>query len=190
MKPATTGQSELNIVRSLADSDLGLFSAHRRGASSRQRAIALTEIAAQQLLAPQVFEDRRGAYDCICLYGDETSREIRLISKSGKNWRLGGRQLSGEAFGRLDSKDFVLIRSVRHNDGSSPILLTFIGRCSERLTQAGLVATLGGPLEQSVAIFGDDAPEFEIFADLFPPVPARVAVRRAELQLDIAQQHG
>lgn len=182
MRPETEHQAELIIVRSLADSDMGLFSAHRRGATSKQRAIALTELAASQLLAPSIFGEKRGEFDCICLYGGETNREIRLISKSGKNWRLGGRQLAGKAFASLDSKDFALIRSVRHNDGSTPVLLTFVGRHSERLVQAGLVATLSRPLDQSVAVFQDDAPQFDVLADLFPPVPARVAVRRAVIQ--------
>ncbi len=189
MSALAPADQELIIVRSLTDSDMGLFSAHRRGASSKQRAIALTETAAEALLAPAVFTDRRGDFDCICLYGGETNRELRLISKTGKNWRLGGRQLAGEPFASLDSKDFALIRSVRHNDGSSPILLTFVGRQSERLVQAGLVATLNRPLQQSVAVFTDDAPEFDALADLFPPVPARVAVRRAALQTGLSA-HG
>lgn len=171
--------SELIVVRSLTDSDMGLFAAHRRATTSKQRAIALTMPAAEQLLDPSVVRENGAEFDCICLYGPVTNRERRVINKAGKNWRLGGRQLVGEAFTRLDSKDFALIRSVRHNDGSTPILLTFIGRRSQRLVQAGLVATLAGALHQSVAIFQEGSIEFDTLADLFPPVPARVAIQRS-----------
>jgi hypothetical protein len=173
-----SNSSGLIIVRSLTDSDMGLFSAHRRATTSKQRAIALTAPAAEQLLHPDIVRDKGAEFDCICLYGPVKNREQRRINKGGKNWRLGGRQLEGEIFAGLDSKDFALIRSVRHNDGSTPILLTFVGRRSQRLIQAGLAATLDGALQQSVAIFHDSASEFETLAELFPPVPARVAIQR------------
>lgn len=169
--------SEIIIVRSLTDSDMGLFSAHRRGTTSKQRAIALTALAAEQLLHPSVIEEKGSVFDCICLFGSVANREARTINKGGKNWRLGGRQLAGEIFAGLDSKDFALIRSVRHNDGSSPILITFVGRRSHRFLQAGLAASFENQLRQSVAIFRDDSVEFETLAELFPPVPAKVAVQ-------------
>lgn len=173
---------ELIIVRSLTDSDMGLFSAHRRSATSKQRAIALTSPVAEELLHPSVFAAKGGDFDCICLYGQEMNREVRLINKGGKNWRLGGRKIAGGDFADLDSKDFALIRSVRHNDGSSPILLTFVGRRSQRLIQAGLVATLAASLHQSVAVFQETEQEFDVLANLFPAVPARVAVQRTTEQ--------
>jgi hypothetical protein len=139
--------------------------------------MALTSVAAEQLLHPSVLRAKAVEFDCICLYGQVINRELRLINKAGKNWRLGGRQLPGEEFERLDSKDFALIRSVQHNDGSNPVLLTFVGRRSQRLVQAGLAATLAESLRQSVAVFGEDSDEFASLAELFPPVPAKVAVR-------------
>jgi hypothetical protein len=172
-------EAELIIVRSLVDSDMGLFAAHQKGITSKQRAMALTERAAEELLDPAIFQNKRGEFDCICIFGEAASRERRLINKADKNWRLGGRQLEGEVFATLDSKDFALLRSVRHNDGSTPVLLTFVGRRSQRLVQAGLVATLSSALRQSVAIFADNSPEFGTLAKLFPPVPAHVAVRGA-----------
>jgi hypothetical protein len=161
---------------------MGLFSAHRRSATSKQRAIALTTVAAEQLLHPSVVEAKGAAFDCICLYGPMTNRELRLINKGGKNWRLGGRQIAGKEFANLDSKDFALIRSVRHNDGSSPILLTFVGRHSQRLVQAGLVAMFAGSLRQSVAVFQEATEEFDTLAELFPAVPANIALQRTAQQ--------
>lgn len=170
--------SELIVVRSLTDSDMGLFAAHRRATTSKQRAMALTTLAAEQLLHPSVITKKGAEFDCICFYGPIINRELRLINKAGKNWRLGGRQLEGKEFANLDSKDFALIRSVRQNDGSAPILLTFVGRRSQRLIQAGLAATLAGSLHQSVAIFDEGSEEFGPLSELFPPIPARVAVQR------------
>jgi hypothetical protein len=169
--------SEIIIVRSLADSDMGLFSAHRKATTSKQRAIALTTRAVKELLHPDVLRSEGAEFDCISVFGLSTNREPRLIKKVGKNWRLGGRQIEGRDFADLDAKDFALIRSRRHNDGSAPILITFIGRRSHRWIQAGLAATLERLFHQSVAIFGEDAPDFQTLADLFPSVPARVAVR-------------
>lgn len=171
--------SEIIIVRSLTDSDMGLFSAHRKATTSKQRAIALTAVAAEELLHPSVVTAKGADFDCICLFGRVTNRESRIINKGGKNWRLGGRQIAGEEFAGLDSKDFALVRSVRHNDGTSPILLTFVGRRSHRLVQAGLAVTFENQLRQSVAIFQDDSTEFETLAELFPSVPAKVAVQRS-----------
>ncbi len=170
--------SELIIVRSLTDSDMGLFAAHRKATASHQRAIALTTRAAKRLLHPDVFEEKGGDFDCICLFGSAMNREIRKVNKGGKNWRLGGSQLDHEVFRDLDSRDFALIRSVSHNDGSSPILLTFVGRHSHQLIQAGLVAMLAnGELQHSVAIFDEGKSGFSALSDLFPAIPARVAVR-------------
>ncbi len=173
---------ELIIVRSLTDSDMGLFSAHRRATTSKQRAIALTTPAAEILLHPAVFTAKGGEFDCICLYGPTINRELRLIKKVGKNWRLGGRQLAGSEFADLDSKDFALIRSLRHNDGSAPILLTFVGRRSQRLVQAGLAATLKETLNQSVAVFDETSDKFGPLAELFSPIPANIAVQHLSRQ--------
>jgi hypothetical protein len=171
--------SELIIVRSLTDSDMGLFAAHRKATASRQRAIALTTPAAERLLHPRVLRNRGGDYDCVCIFGSAMSRELRRINKVGKNWRLGGRQLDHEAFQELDSRDFALIRSVQHNDTTSPILMTFIGRRSHRFIQAGLAATLSRALQHNVTVFDDAHEVFASMAELFPPVPARVAVHAA-----------
>ena len=178
--PAEGG--EIIIVRSLADSDMGLFSAHRAAATSKQRAIALTTRMARELLSSTLFAGGGAEMDCICLFGSVTNRESRHIGKVGKNWRLGGSQIVGAEFAALDSKDFALIRSVRYNDGTSPIMITFVGRHAQRFIQAGLAAALAEKLDQSVAIFGEDSDIFDELAEIFPPIPARVAIRRAVLQ--------
>jgi len=165
---------------------MGLFAAHRRATTSKQRAIALTTPAAELLLHPSVFARKGGDLDCICLYGATISRELRPIRKVGKNWRLGGHQLPGGEFADLDSKDFALIRSIRHNDGTAPVLFTFIGRRSQRLVQAGLAAVLTGSLNQSVAVFDESSDKFAPLAELFSAVPARIATQTISRQLAFA----
>ena len=50
----SSGIGEIIVVRSLAESDLGIFKAHRSSATSKQRAIAMTTPAAKELLAPEL----------------------------------------------------------------------------------------------------------------------------------------
>lgn len=173
---------EIIVVRALTDSDMGLFRAHRKETASRQRAIALTTPAAERLLHPKVIAARGGEFDCICLFGGAMNREFRKIGKPDKNWRLGGQQLDHPDFRDLDSRDFALLRSVSHNDGTRPILITFVGRRAQRLLQAGLASTLETKLVHSVAVISSDADEFEALADLFPAIPPRAALRPALAQ--------
>lgn len=173
---------EIIIVRALTDSDMGIFRAHRKATASRQRAIALTTPAAERLLHPDVIADRGREFDCICLFGGAMNRECRKIGKFDKNWRLGGQQLDHPDFLDLDSRDFALLRSTPLNDGTSPILLTFVGRRAQRILQAGLASTLERKLVNSVAIIEAGHEEFEALADLFPAIPARAALRPAQAQ--------
>lgn len=167
---------EIIIVRSLAESDLGIFSAHRLSSTSKQRAIALTTPVARNLLSPRLFENGGADMDLICIYGGYGSRELRNVGKVGKNWRLGGRKITAGACAFLDSKDFVLLRSVVHNDGDHPILMTFIGRQHERLLHAGIVASLAARFRNSVAVVLSGMDAFVALSAAFPPVPADLAV--------------
>ncbi|HLZ79039.1 MAG TPA: hypothetical protein VKQ09_06845 [Sphingomonas sp.] len=169
-------RDEIIVVRSLAESDLGIFSAHRLSATSKQRAIALTTPVARKLLSPRLYENGGAVMDLICVYGGYGNRELRNIGKVGKNWRLGGRKITASACAFLDSKDFVLLRSGAGNDGDHPILMTFIGRQRERLLHAGIVASLAAEFRDSVAavVAGSDA--FVALSAAFPSVPADLAV--------------
>ena len=167
---------EIIIVRSLADSDLGIFSAHRLSATSKQRAIALTTPVAKQLLSRRLYNAKGTYMDVICVYGSFGNRERRHVGKTTKNWRLGGRKITASACGFLDSKDFVLLRTVRSNDGDLPILMTFVGRQHERLLHAGIGASLVGQFKDSVAVVEQGTEVFEALSVAFPPVPAGLAV--------------
>ncbi|MBM7046249.1 hypothetical protein [Rhizobium lusitanum] len=169
-------RDEIIVVRSLAESDLGIFSAHRLSATSKQRAIALTTPVARKLLSAQLFENGGADMDLICVYGGYGNRELRNIGKVGKNWRLGGRKITANACAFLDSKDFVLLRSVANNDGDQPILMTFIGRQRERLLHAGIVASLAVEFRDSVAVLSAGSDAFHALSAAFPAVPADLAV--------------
>lgn len=169
-------RDEIIVVRSLAESDLGIFSMHRLSATSKQRAIALTTPVARRLLSERLFAAGGDDLDLICVYGGYGNRELRNIGKVGKNWRLGGRKITASACSFLDSKDFVLLRSVAGNDGSHPILMTFIGRQRERLLHAGIVASLTEHFRDSVAVVSSGSDAFAALSAAFPPVPSDLAV--------------
>lgn len=169
-------RDEIIVVRSLAESDLGIFSMHRLSATSKQRAIALTTPVARRLLSKRLFTAGGADLDLICVYGGYGNRERRNIGKVGKNWRLGGRKITANACAFLDSKDFVLLRSVAGNDGDAPILMTFIGRQRERLLHAGIVASLEDEFRDSVAVVTVGSDAFAALSAAFPAVPADLAV--------------
>lgn len=179
-----SARGEVIIVRSLAESDLGIFSAHRAHATSKQRAIALTTPVARVLLSPRLYAENGSRMDVICIYGHSGIRELRHIGKVGKNWRLGGRKIEAGACAFLDSKDFLLIRTVERNDGDLPLLMTFVGRQRERLLHAGIVASLAGRFTNSTVILEQGTDAFEALAEAFPPIAPSLAVG---LPADIAE---
>ena len=97
---------ELIVVRSLAESDLGLFAAHRPTIRGKQRAININSEIAKQMLSPNLFEKGGGQIACICIFGNIRVQESRNLGKIGKNWRLGGNMIRGDEFVHLSPKDF------------------------------------------------------------------------------------
>lgn len=157
--------SEVIIVRSLKDSDLGLFAVHRPTTRSKQRAININADLAEKLVSPTIFASGGAEFECICRFGSASVRGKRHIGKVGKNWRLGGNKIKGEVFADLDSADFALIRSPEHNDGTTPITITFISRKTDRVTHAGLSAIVGRRMKDSMALYEVDT---DGFSDLLP----------------------
>lgn len=169
-------RDEIIVIRSLAESDLGIFTAHRAAATSKQRAIAVTTPVAKALLSERLFDSGGADMDVICVYGAYGNREPRNIGKVTKNWRLGGRKIDASACGFLDSKDFVLLRSIKRNDGDHPILMTFVGRQRERLMHVGIVASLANRFRGSVTMVDSGSEAFQALSAAFPPIPASLAV--------------
>lgn len=180
----SSGGCEIIVVRSLAESDLGIFKARRSSATSKQRAIAMTTPAARELLAPELYAANGMRMDVICVYAGHGTRELRHLGKVGKNWRLGGKKIDAGACGLLDSRDFVLLRTVGHNDGSRPIVMTFVGRQHERLLHAGIVASLEDDFRDGVAVVRQGTDHFDALAVAFPPVPAELAIALAVAESD------
>ena len=152
--------NQLIIVRSLTESDLGIFSAHRQFARSKQRAININAQIARKLVSPEFFEKGEGTFDCLIVFGNIRIHESRHFGKTHKNWRLGGNKIVGEEFSKLDCKDFVLIRSVENNDGTSPIIITFACREIDRVVHAGIAAIVERSLDRSMAVFTSNDPGF------------------------------
>ncbi|WP_316191941.1 MULTISPECIES: DNA double-strand break repair nuclease NurA [unclassified Bradyrhizobium] len=165
------GPREIIVVRSLKDSDLGIFDAHRDSATSKQRAININSIVASRLLSKAVFRAGGCMLDCACAYRGLSDRSQRHLGKVHKNWRLGGNKLKGAEFGSIDSADFALIRSVEGNDGKTPIALTFVARSADAQAHAGVSKLMVGRMKQSMAVVGKDDASFAEIAALFPPPP-------------------
>lgn len=154
------GDTEIIVVRSLAGSDLGLFAAHRGEARSKQRAININVPVAQAMLDEAGFKAGGATLQCSCLFGDIRVEGPRLLSKVHKNWRLGGSKIEGVEFGQLDARDFALIRSPRHNDGSKPVTIAFYSRNSDRVIHAGIAAIVERHLNRSTAMFDEGSDAF------------------------------
>lgn len=159
--PVSSQKNHVIAVRSLTNSDLGLFDAHRARATSNQRAININAGIAQAILSPDIYLSGGQEMNCVCMFGGEVHTAMRWLGKSNKNWRLGGPKIQGNVFSRLDSKDFVLIRSVRHNDGSTPLVLAFISRNVDRVVHAGIAAIVKDTLKYSVVVFNRNDPQFD-----------------------------
>jgi hypothetical protein len=152
---------QLIIVRSLAESDLGLFAAHRAAARSKQRAININAPIARLLLNEALYNKGGTSLDSVCIFGEARVTTPRTFTKVHKNWRLGGAKIDGPEFAALDSKDFLLIRSVEGNDGSRPITMTFAARGIDRVLHAGVAAIVGRSLTNSMAVFVEGEPGFD-----------------------------
>lgn len=162
---------EIIVVRSLAESDLGLFAAHRASAKSKQRALNINSDMARMILAPGIFDAGGTDLKCVCKFAGQEIRELRRLGKSGKNWRLGGRKLEGQSFAQLDCKDFVLIRTTLENDGTDPVTIIFISKQTNRVVHAGIAAIVEKRLDRSMVTLKEDEPGFVDVAEHCPPLP-------------------
>lgn len=159
---------ELIVIRSLVDSDLGIFAAHRQYMASKQRAVNINAPIAKQILSPSLFESEDAHLDCITVFGGITIRKPRSFKKVHKNWRLGGEKLDGNEFSQLDSKDFILIRTIAENDGTHPVAITFVGKKTDQVVHAGIVAIMEKKLNKSMAVFMEQDEGFDALARYCP----------------------
>jgi len=159
---------EIIVVRSLTESDLGLFAAHRARATSNQRAININSDLAQRILAPAAFKAGGADLSCIRSFQGTVVHETRRLGKSGKNWRLGGKKIEGDQFAELDPMDLMLLRTKLHNEGRHPVAITFISKKSDRVVHAGLVAIVERRMRDSMAAFEEGQETFSDFAKHCP----------------------
>ena len=148
----------------MVESDLGLFAAQRSAIRAKQRAININTNAARLLLAPSLFKRGEALLNCTCVFGENIQTQERLLRKTHKNWRLGGPKIEGLGFSDLDSKDFMLLRSIAGNDGTHPVVMTLICRKTDRVVHAGLAAIVERRLKGSMAVFKEDDENFEALA--------------------------
>jgi hypothetical protein len=164
----TTARKEMIIVRSLTESDLGLFAALRPTTTSKQRALNINSTVAQRLFSPEVLRLEGVNLECRIIFGEFTADATRHFGKSHKNWRLGGNKIEGPDFASLDSRDFALIRSVEQNDGSSPLTILFISKTEQRLKHAAIARLMEYTMKNSMAVFDAESTGFRDLAIMFP----------------------
>lgn len=182
--------NELILVRSLTDSDLGLFAAHRPALLSKQRALNINAKFAKRLLSPELYAAHGAKMPCRILFGDIELDSERHLGKVGKNWRLGGDKIDGNAFASLDSKDFALIKSVGHNDGSSLITILFLSKIRERQKHADVSRLVEPVMKNSMELYMAGSAGFQELAALFPHPKAKTgtAVKPDGLKKPIAHE--
>jgi hypothetical protein len=159
---------EVIIVRSLTDSDLGIFAAHRPTTASKQRAININATIAQQLLSQEIIDKDGAHFQCRIIFHDTIRESTRHFGKVGKNWRLGGNMIEGETFLQLDSRDFALIRSVEKNDGSKQMSIMFISRTAQSFQHARISRLVEPTMRDSMEIYREGSAGFQLLAVLFP----------------------
>lgn len=159
---------EIIVIRSLTDSDLGIFAAHRPTTSSKQRAININAQIAQRLLSSRIIEKEEAHIPCRLIFGEIDQQASRHFGKVGKNWRLGGNKIEGDVFLDVDSKDFALIRSVEGNDGFNEITILFISRTSQKMDHARIVRMVETTIKDSMEIYRQGSAGFQELATLFP----------------------
>lgn len=167
---------EIIAIRSLTDSDLGIFAAHRGSASSKQRAININAPVAERLLSQTIYTQAGTVFDCIVTFGEFQERSARTFSKVHKNWRLGGNKIEGLSFAQIDSADFMLLRSTEHNDGSAPLSITFISRRTDPALHAKISGIVAFRLRGSMAVYDENEVDYATLATAAqapprPPVP-------------------
>jgi hypothetical protein len=173
---------EIIVVRSLTESDLGLFAVHRPHIASKQRAINVNAPIARRLLSPKLFAQGGTDLDCLCVFGSMKLLEPRYFGKIGKNWRLGGNQIEGDLFRQLDSKDFVLIRCFEHNDGTRPICVTFVSKKTDQVVHAGIAALVERSLKFSMVVYSAEDVGFSALARYCPTELLSSARKRGRLR--------
>ena len=160
---------EILIVRSLKESDLGLFAEHRASETSRQRAINLNADLISELLSEDGITAGELTVDVSFQLDDLKFSDKRPIKRTGKNWRLGGNKIVGKAFDKLDAADFMLLRSRVRNDGSHPMSITFIARRTQPVIHAGIANIVERKLKGSMTAFEQSDAQFRSLAPYCPP---------------------
>lgn len=159
---------EVIVVRSLTESDLGIFDAHRHNTKSKQRAININSNIARSLISDKLYEAGEANLTCTFRFRDAINHATRPLAKIHKNWRLGGRKIEGSLFSKISSKDFMLLRSIAKNDGSHPADICFVSRQTDPTVHAHISTILERRLVDSMALFEEGTNTFASLAVYCP----------------------
>lgn len=157
-------RDQILVIRSLRESDLGLFAEHRAHETSRQRALNINSDIINELLAPDAVQSGELSVRVRITFGGVSLEDVRPIKKTGKNWRLGGTKIVGKIFAELDAADFMIMRSVRQNTGKQPITISLISKKKQPVVHAGIGIIVERNLKSSMAIYTSNSSHFSDLA--------------------------
>jgi hypothetical protein len=103
---------EFILLRKLTSSDLGWFAEPRDQGlvKSKQRAINFNASIVAKFLSPTLIKSGKVFFNAKCLLPECENEEVRILSKVGKNWRLGGRKVPGGIFLNTREGDLIIFK--------------------------------------------------------------------------------
>src|SRR5262249_33460864 len=158
------------FLRRLTESDLGLFAACRPKIQSKQRAININAAIAEAMLPRDA--RRRGEIQLFTKRFPSGPLETRLLKKTHKNWRLGGRKIEGGEFACLAPDDWFIPRYEVDDDRNVSLTWRTVSRSSDselwgEIEQEGERRLVNGMMHLS-----ETHPDYELLQEIAFTSPA------------------
>ncbi len=162
------------IIRELTSSDLGWFAEPQDSGrvASKQRAINFNAAVVAAILPRALQDAQEVKVRARCLRAEALHVEDRPLAKVGKNWRLGGRKVRGEIFGKAQPGDLFICQL--NLDGKQPFDLswTVVMQATDPTQHAALAGKLAPRLKDGMTLFSDDDNNLvTLFASLLAAAP-------------------
>lgn len=167
------------ILRRLSSSDLGWFAEPRDSGAvaSKQRAININAGIIQELLLPEEIDSGGVLLYAQCIHPGCNDSRKRILSKVGKNWRLGGPKVPGKVFADVADGDFFVCRIALDGSPPFPCEWTVVMAASSAAEHAALGRLYDGQLVDRMALLSTIPPNDGVIANLFPtPAPASAPI--------------
>ena len=143
------------VIRKLTDSDFGLFAEPRdRGkVKSKQRAININADIISRLLPSNLIDEGEVYLAAKCLRSECQDERTRILSKVGKNWRLGGKKIPGKVFLKLKTGDLFLCRLSAAGEPPFPMVWTVLFQDGDTENYKAACEAISDHLVNRMAVF-------------------------------------